>query len=165
MNKNIYLGVGFLSIAALFLVGFLIFKAGGLQTPSGTQPEPVATQSAGIENVVPEASPAAVTSELIINFGDNKSNSEKIATYSASLKSPATALSLLQSIAEENNFKVDYNEQNSDIFVKSIKEVVNQRNSLWLFYYNGRLALSPVDKQTLRDGDMVEFRYSSTPQN
>lgn len=165
MNKKIYLGVGFLSVAALFLVGFLIFKAGGLQAPSGTPPEPVATKSAEIESTVFEASPAAVTAELTINFGDNKADSEKTATFSASLKTPATALNLLQSIAEGNNFKVDYNEQNSDIFVKGIKGVVNQRNSLWLFYYNGRPAIAPVDKQTLRDGDMVEFRYSSTPQN
>lgn len=165
MDKKIYLGIGFLSVAALLLVGFLIFKAGGLSSPSGAPPEPVATKSAEIESPVLEASPAAVTAELTINFGDSKANSEKTATFSASLKTPATALNLLQSIAEENNFKVGYNEQNSDIFVKSIKGVVNQRNSLWLLYYDGRLALSPVDKQTLRDGDMVELRYSSTPQN
>lgn len=157
-DKKIYFGLGAAALAALLVTAALVYKAGRLSQTDFSAKEPIATSSAVLGE---EASPSAVSATLILNFGEERGGERKIATYSA-VRSPAgTALDLLLQAAKEQSFAVDYEEQSFGAFIKSIDGVSNQKSVFWLYYVNGRPAPVAADKQKIRDGDGVEFRFTN----
>lgn len=161
-DKKIYFGLGVVAVLTLLVTAVLVYKAGRLaQTDFKKENEPLSTSSAVLGE--PEASPSAVSATLILNFGEERGGERKIATYSA-VRSPAgTALDLLLQAAKEQSFTVDYEEQSFGAFIKSIDGVSNQKSVFWLYYVNGLPAPVAADKQKIKDGDGVEFRFTNTP--
>ncbi|MEK7610914.1 MAG: DUF4430 domain-containing protein [Patescibacteria group bacterium] len=157
-EKIIYLGIGILSLFGILLTAFLIFKASRLSGNSvpvvDFSSERVSTTSA---DSLQEASLSAL---LTLDFGTASKEAERLSTYSGIIDNKTTALDFLAQIAKENNFTLEWIDQPFGAFVKAISGIVNKRSLLWIFYYNGRSAPISPDKQVLRAGDSVEFRYS-----
>lgn len=157
-EKIIYLGIGVLSLFGILLTAFLIFKASRLSGNSvpvvDFSSERVSTTSA---DSLQEASLSAL---LTLDFGTASEEAERLSTYSGIINNQTTALDFLAQTAKENNFTLEWAEQPFGAFVKAISGIVNKRSLLWVFYYNGRAAPISPDKQTLKSGDSVEFRYS-----
>lgn len=163
MDKKVYFGIGVLSLISVFLVSFLIYKIGRWQIPAGNSGQPTATFSAEVKDNLAEASPSAVTANLTIAYGILDQKAEKIATYSATLTTPATVFDLINKVSESNKLDVEYEKQTLGDFVKSIEGVTNRREYLWLFYYNRRPAITSIDKQALKEGDSIELHYDQIP--
>lgn len=160
-DKKIYFCLGATALSILLVTAVLVYKAGRLsQTEFGVS-GPVSTPSAVLGE--PEASPSAVSATLILNFGEGRVGESRIATYSAVRSPQGTALDLLLQAAKEQDFAVDYEKQSFGAFIKSIDDVANQKSIFWLYYVNGLPAPVAADKQNIKDGDRVEFRFTSTP--
>lgn len=157
-EKKIYFGLGVCALLALLLTAALIYKAGRLSRFNYRADDSAATASAVLDE--PEASPSAVTADLTVNYGDARRVGENLATYSAVPTAQRTALDLLLQAAKINNFTVDYEEQSFGAFIKSIGGIANQKSVFWLYYVNGLPAPIAADKQDIKNGDRVEFRFT-----
>lgn len=132
----------FLAVAGISVLGKELFR----WKPSGQEtPFPKETQ---ISEEVPQC-------DLIFDFGGGK-----IATYSAVRSSKGTVLDLLLLAAKKNQFEVDYEESEMGAWIKGISGVENTKDQFWMFWVNGKMAEKAADKQEIKDGDEVEFKFT-----
>lgn len=158
-EKIIYLGIGILSLLGILLTAFLIFKASRL---SGNSVPVVDFSSERVSSTSADSLlEASLSALLTLDFGTASKEAERLSTYSGVINEQTTALDFLSQMGKDNNFTLEWEEQPFGSFVKAISGIVNKRSLLWIFYYNGRSAPISPDKQVLKSGDSVEFRYSS----
>ncbi|MEK7665053.1 MAG: DUF4430 domain-containing protein [Patescibacteria group bacterium] len=146
MKKSIYI----ISIAAigavLFgeqLVGFTKAGLAGLK---------------GADIFQKETSQEEIKGEVFleINYGD-----ENVETFSSEFANGTTALSLLEDAIEELRSKLrtkTYGDTGAFVELIGDKES-GQDGKYWLYYVNGQMPSVAADKQELKPGDKVEFRF------
>ncbi len=100
-----------------------------------------------------------VTATVVINFENGtKWNFSNIATHNK------TVLGFLMSAANIGNFTVEtsYYGQYDSILVDSIASVPNGNGKFWQYYINGNYGMLGADKQIVKDGDIIEWRFESS---
>ena len=92
----------------------------------------------------------------IINYGE-----ENIDEYQIDASENSTVFSLLEELARRENFEIEtafYPEMG--IFVKKIGEAEGGTdNKWWQYWVNGNLGEVAVDKEEIKTGDTVEWKF------
>ena len=95
---------------------------------------------------------------LLINTGEGDSRKYEID------KNQTTAFDALKEICEKNNIGISGSQYEAGVFIKSISGKENgQDNKYWIFYVNGEMSQSAADKKMVNAGDIVEFKFQSSP--
>jgi len=116
--------------------------------------EPAASlknEEVGAENVL-----ESVTAKVILNYGDGNISSYDITTKNA------TVYGFLLECAEHEGFlvKTTYYGNYDSLFVDSIGAYVGgQDGKYWQYYMNGVYASLGADKQIVKNGDIIEWRF------
>jgi hypothetical protein len=75
-----------------------------------------------------------------------------------------TAFDLLKKKSEENNIILQTQNSSSGIFINAIGDKKNGEGGLyWLYYVNGEMPMVSADKNLLKPGDKVEFKFEKSP--
>ena len=96
----------------------------------------------------------------IINRGDGKVN-----LYQIIPSESLTVLSLLEELAQGENFKIEFTiYEGSGALVESIDGVKNGTdNKYWQYWLNEELPMTAADKKEIKGGDKVEWRFAPSP--
>jgi len=95
-----------------------------------------------------------------IDFGDGE-----VKTFQIALSEKSTVFSLLENLAEGENFKIETKEyEGMGVLVESIDGVKNgTANQYWQYWVNNELPMVAADKKEVRGGDKVEWKFGSSP--
>jgi hypothetical protein len=95
---------------------------------------------------------------LSIDFGN-----EDIKRFSKRISNSMTAFDLLAEGALALDLSLDTKQYDFGILVEAIDGIENgQNNSYWLYYVNDQAPNVASDKQTIEEGDRVEFRFEAS---
>lgn len=83
------------------------------------------------------------------------------ATYSATLSDSATALSLLEQVAVEQDFPLETKKYDFGTLVHSINNFNNSPTAAWIYFINGQSATQGADQYPVQPGDHIEWRYTT----
>lgn len=140
----------FLKLAIFLIVTIFLGVLGLTKFASKSTPVTIVEQSA----VLKEKEQALTTSAtVVLDFGEGK-----ISTYSNILGK--TAFEGLQKVASGNNLNLDTKQYDFGVFVKVIGGVENTKDLSWIYFVNGKSPEVASDKYELKDGDMVEWKYT-----
>lgn len=106
-----------------------------------------------------EVGEEVVSADLELDFGEGETK-----TYEDVKTQEETVLGLLLAAAQESDFEVDYSESEMGAFVKAISGVENTKEKFWQFWLNGEYGQVAMDKQEIKDGDLVEIKLTSFEQ-
>lgn len=98
-----------------------------------------------------------VTATISIYFGNGT-----LWTFSDIETENATIFGFLMEAASKGNFTVEstYYGQYDSMFVDSIASVKNgEDNRYWQYYINGNYGTVGADKQPVKNGDIIEWRF------
>lgn len=76
-----------------------------------------------------------------------------------------TVFTILKTLSEDKKYfeiKYNYNFPKLGVLVESIGGIKGDSEKYWQFYLNGRLGQLAADKQELKSGDTIEWRFEKT---
>jgi len=87
-----------------------------------------------------------------------------IKSYKISFSKDSTVFSLLEELAQKENFKIDFTVyQGMGVLIKSIDGVENGTdNKYWQYWVNGELPMVAADKKEVKVGDKIEWKFATT---
>jgi hypothetical protein len=139
------------SITILILAPLLFLVAGCLQKQTTEEikfPEPQTKEV--VEQKIE-------TTKLVINDGVDTKELDLEAT------SKMTAYDLLLRGAEQLGLEIKTTEYDFGVAIDAIGDKVGgTNNKYWMFYVNGQMAPMAADKQEVKAGDKVEFRFEES---
>ena len=141
MNKtNIFV---LIIISLIIAAGFTIFdKIGLLNTPERT-------------DMVEDNAEREVS--LLIDDGDDPKS------FQGEFREGMTAFDLLQDGGEWLNLTLKVKTYDMGVFVEMIGVKENgEDEKYWMYYINGELPMVAADKQELKPGDKVEFKFEKS---
>ena len=103
-------------------------------------------------NSVKNIEEGMVKTTLVIDDG------ETVVEFSS--KEALTALELLRKGVEDNQMEVVVKEYDFGSLVESIKGMENTEEKAWIYYVNGESGTVGADQYELKDGDVIEWRYT-----
>lgn len=89
--------------------------------------------------------------EVRVDFGDDETAVE--------LVTAKTAFEALQAAAKNRDWPVEVKEYDFGSLVEVINGLKNVSDKAWIYYINGEAATQAADKQELKAGDVVEWKY------
>ncbi len=92
--------------------------------------------------------------QLKLDFGNGKAETS---TYE--INQDSTALTILKMASEEKDVKLDVQQYDFGVFIKSIDGYESGADMAWIYYVNGESGQVAADKYELKNGDLVEWRY------
>ncbi len=96
----------------------------------------------------------------IINKGEGQPEE-----YQIEISQTETAFSLLQKLAELEDFEIGFTNYDFGVFVESIDGLKNgQNNQYWQYWVNDKLAEVAADKKEVEIGDRVEWKFEVPPE-
>lgn len=137
-NLKVLIGIG---IILVFGVGVYAMRV---------QPEIGDSMSASVVQIVQKNS-------LMIDDGDGN-----IQTIEINIKKGSSAFDLLKKGTKKLGLELKTkNYEDMGIFIEAIGDRENgQDKKYWLYYVNGGMPSVAADKQLLKEGDKVEFKFS-----
>ncbi len=102
----------------------------------------------------PKVEVAQTQATLVIDYG----NGNKIAS-SFIPEQGESAYGALKSVAEEKKITLDTQQYDFGIFVKSIGGYESSADMAWIYYINGTSGMVAADKQEIKAGDTIEWRF------
>lgn len=136
-NKKLYLGFAALLVVAW--IGFTLWHAYHLRI-----------QSSFAIHSTREIPQERIT--LMIDTGTTKT------TYDA--VSAQTVFDALMNVSHAHSISVVKKDYSFGVFVQQIGDLVNTKDKTWIYYVNGVSGNVAADKKTLKNGDVVEWRYT-----
>lgn len=96
----------------------------------------------------------------VIDKGD-----ENLKSYQVVLSEDSTVFSLLEELAARENFQVESKiYKDLGVFVESIDGLKNgTENRYWQYWVNGELPMMAADKNKVKNGDKIEWKFAPTP--
>ena len=92
---------------------------------------------------------------LVIDDGTGKPQS-----FELQIKQDTKAFDLFKEACDKAGLKLDYSESSMGVLINAIGDKVNgQEGKYWLFYVNGEMASVAADKQEVKAGDKIEFKF------
>lgn len=141
MKRNyLLLGIGLLIVAGAGVVGYLTLSA---------KPEAVGTVEEEKQGEMPAAKVSAV-----VDFGDGETFE-----YQKDFEEGKTAFSILMEMAEENQMEIETKEYDFGTLVEAIGGKENSTEQAWIYFINGESGQVAADKQELKTGDKVEWKF------
>ena len=89
---------------------------------------------------------------LVLDFG----TAGEVITVDTAASTPYEALKL---VAHVKGLEVKEKNYDFGTMVESIRDVANTPEKAWIYHVNGVGGMVAADKQTLKEGDSVEWRY------
>lgn len=89
--------------------------------------------------------------EVRVDFGDEEEAVE--------LVEAKTAYEALQAAAENRGWLIQVKNYDFGSLVESINDQKNTSDKAWIYFINGQAATQAADKQELKAGDVVEWKY------
>ncbi len=132
--------VGILSVGVIGFVAWNIAKPN--QKISQTSPSRVSSKNVQV--------PAKIT--FIFNTGTS------IATYDGVLA--ATPFDALTNVSSSHSISVEKKYYDFGVFVEKIGNFANSKDNAWIYYVNSVSGDVAADKKLLKNGDIVEWRYT-----
>lgn len=122
--------------------------------------DPAASSSAPSNTPLPSSTP--IPKDIIFYQLDN-GQSQKVFTRKADKK--YTVFSMLQDISQNDKIELKYNNKfKFGVLIDSIDGIESGTdNKWWQYYINGELGPVAADKQELKGGDKVEWRFEKVP--
>jgi len=76
-----------------------------------------------------------------------------------------TVFLVLENLSKSDNIELAYSIKPSiGVFIDSIDNIKNATgNNYWLYYLNGELSYTAADKQTIKAGDVIEWKFEKKP--
>jgi len=97
---------------------------------------------------------------LIIDYGEGIPKT----IIESEFQEGMTALDLLKSATERSNIILEAKTYDIGAFVEAIGNKKNgDEGKYWLYYVNGQMPQISADKEELRTGDEVEFKFEKSP--
>lgn len=98
---------------------------------------------------------AQTQATLVIDYGSGN----KVA--SSFIPRPGqTVFDALKSVAEEKSIALDTQQYDFGVFVKAIGGYESSAEMAWIYFINGASGQIAADKQEIKAGDTVEWRYT-----
>jgi uncharacterized protein YaiE (UPF0345 family) len=143
MNKKItliVLGVG--GILTSFVIGFYTIRQTAFNKQLQAEPEVLSTEE---ERDV----------YLNLDYGGGK-----VEPYSFEFRDGMTAFSILKDYVTEKGYNFSTQQYDFGVFVKDINNYESDNQKAWIYSVNGEAGNVAADKYELKDGDIVEWKYS-----
>ena len=70
-----------------------------------------------------------------------------------------TAFQALSTAAKKQNLELKTKQYDFGVFVEQIGAVANTKEKSWIYFVNGKSGTVAADKQSLKSGDTVEWKY------
>ena len=133
-----------LALIVILGAGLLIYKAAGNKNSENQE----APQDEFAKNNV----------FLKINFG-----TETLDVFSREFKENYTAFDLLKEASLRLGFPIGTKSYDIGVLIESINGVEGGKdNKYWMYYVNGELPMIAADKNYLKAGDKVEFKFEES---
>jgi len=130
-------------------LAFLIITAIVVAGCQPANPEPTQVTTGVMETVTPQSQ----TVTVVVDDG------LKVATYSATVNNEATALSVLNQIAEKAQLTVLIKKYDFGSLVTSINGQQNSAKRAWIYLVNGKSGEVGADQKAVKPGDTVEWKF------
>lgn len=141
MKKNTFLKI--LIVIIVVFLGWLVFSNPISRPVNEKETTDLLDQEEETEEAV-----------LIINNGIQSK------TFTVEFEQGMTAFDLLKIKAEETNLVLKIENYDIGIFIEAIGEQENgQDGKYWLYYLNGEMPMVASDKNEIKAGDKVEFKF------
>lgn len=102
------------------------------------------------------------TQEISTSLQIDKGDGSAVRVYTVTLASGTSALYQLLEAAQTQNFTVATKDSSLGAYVNGIDGVEGSANSFWLFSVNGTPSEVGAGAYELKEGDVVEWKFSST---
>jgi len=88
-----------------------------------------------------------------------------VVSYQMILSENSTVFSLLEELANRENFKIEFTVyEGMGVLVEDIDEVRNGTdNKYWQYWVNEELPMVAADKKEIKEGDKVEWKFVPSP--
>jgi len=88
-----------------------------------------------------------------------------VVSYQMILSENSTVFSLLEELANRENFKIEFTVyEGMGVLVEDIDEVRNGTdNKYWQYWVNEKLPMVAADKKEIKEGDKVEWKFVPSP--
>ena len=150
MKKNIYILIG--AGLVIFAGAWLLFSNDLWRTTAVNIPGNVEKNITVIESIKKEV-------VLAIDNGGGNPN-----IFIAEFKEGMTAFDLLKEAAEKLLLPLKTKNYDIGVFIEAIGDKKNgQDGKYWLYYVNGQLPMVAADKEIIKIGDKVEFKFEKSP--
>lgn len=137
-----------LKILGLLIVAALVLCGAGCQWFA----KPEAEKTSLVEEKIEQKA------TVVLDDGTGKPQS-----FDLEVKEETTAFDLLKEAIEQAGLKLDYSESDFGVMINSIGDKVGgQDGKYWLYYVNGGMAPVSADKQKIKAGDKVEFKFEKS---
>lgn len=146
MKKNVYIivGVGIIAILGSWFITYNSFWQ-------------VSVKEA---NVSSETTKETVRQEVVLVINDGRDNPN---TFAVEFKEGMSAFDLLKEGAEKLALPLKTKNYDIGIFIEAIGDKENgQGGKYWLYYVNGEMPMVAADKNELKSGDKVEFKFEKS---
>ncbi len=145
MKKNVFIAIG-VGIIIVIIGSWLLFSDNSWQ-PNIKEKE----NSSVLETAEKKAT-------LIINDGE-----KELKTFEIEFVEGETAFGLLKNKTEELNIILKTKTYDIGTMIEVIGDKENgQDGKYWLYYVNGQMPMVAADKNELKSGDKVEFKFEKS---
>lgn len=144
MKKNIYIIIG---VAIVIIAGSWLTFSGSLRTAGVNE-----------ENIEKNSISEPVKKEIVLVINDGSGN---VDTLAVEFKEGMTAFDLLKEGTEKLSLSLKTKNYDIGIFIELIGDKKNgQDGKYWLYYINGEMPMVAADKEKIKIGDKVEFKFA-----
>lgn len=121
--------------------------------------------TSNIEQSIPEKEikipPEKIKQEVVLVIDDGDGLPD---TFVAEFKARMTAFDLLKEGTEKLDLTLKTKTYDTGIFIEAIGDKENgQDQKYWLYYLNNQMPMVAADKQEIKDGDKVKFKFETSP--
>lgn len=142
--KVLLLAVAIIGIGFIFVWAKLL---GNLSPSNISETDPDATGSASLQEQ---------KVDLYVDYGNGKTTSYE----GIIIDTKSTVLSILKKKLEQTGSTVTTKSYNFGAMVESINGITNNSEYFWAFSVNGQAGSISADKYILKNGDVVEWKYT-----
>lgn len=91
---------------------------------------------------------------LKIDYGNGE-----VVSFNQEVEDNTTAFSVLEKATKENDIKMETQQYDFGVFVKSINSFESGADLSWIYFVNGKSGGVAADQKTLNPDDLVEWKY------
>jgi len=148
MRKNVKVIIG---LGIIVIIGsWLIFSD---RINQNLSPEEINISGENIEEKIGE--------EVILMIDNGE---ESARTFRSSFEEGITAFGLLEEKTKESGLTLATETYDIGVLIKMIGDKENgQDGKYWMYYVNGEMPMVAADKQEVKSGDKIEFKFEKSP--
>ena len=84
---------------------------------------------------------------------------ERTLVFNRDYSEGQTAFNILREVTEKEEIKLDVEQYDFGVFVKSLNGMESSADMAWIYFVNGQSGQTAADKMELANGDVVEWKY------